>query len=760
MMEISYSTRVKFGPFEADLRTHELWKGGTRLKLVGQPFDILALLVSRPGQLVTREELRAELWPDDTFVDFNHGLNAAVNKLRDALCDSAADPRYIETLTRRGYRFIAGVESLAAPGISVAPGQEREGQGVNRVAASVAQEDGPSDGSASVSIVAPAKISPAPRRPYFTRPVYAVLTIALAFGLWRLAILTKIIATKGDMVAETAKPDTLSPLTKLSDLNSDPAFSPDGTRVAFRRASFIPGNSGIWIQQVGGERLIQVTYDRDDQNPVWSPDGRMIAFSRVAGGRRAIREVSAAGGLYAVTGGHSRVLFQNDLVPDRENSETDHPRNHEQIDWSPDGKSIVFSAKGKRGFPAIFLLDLESAKARQITAPDVTEGDWGPVFSPDGNEIAFVRMHDIMLMPAEGGELRRLTPTPMRLCSAPGWAADGQSLIFAAASSGGDISLWRIPATGGPPTPIREAGNLVWNPAVSKRGFRLAFERFSYSRSIHQIDLQPPGQRARLLIASVNSENDDQSLSPDGRKLAFQSDRTGGMDIWVSDSNGQNSIQLTAIGTAGSPRWSPDGEEITFDVGVGRDWREPRSLFVVKAEGGAPRPLLQDRFSNNIPRWSRNGKWIYFASNRTGEWQVWKISESGGPLMQITRHGGFTALESPDGKYIYYSKHNLENPEIWRVPVAGGEEMPVSPSLRPLDWEAWTIVDRGIIFVHAGIEGFPLVSLYDFSTQTVTQLGELDNPPFTVTASRDGKSLIFDQPEQMDSHIMLLENFR
>ena len=107
------SNRARFGPFEVDLHTHELWKHGTRLKLVGQPFEILAMLLSRPGELVTRDEMRARLWPSDTFVDFNHGLNAAVNKLREALSDSAENPRYIETLPRRGYRFVAEIEWVA-----------------------------------------------------------------------------------------------------------------------------------------------------------------------------------------------------------------------------------------------------------------------------------------------------------------------------------------------------------------------------------------------------------------------------------------------------------------------------------------------------------------------------------------------------------------------------------------------------------------------------------------------------------------------
>jgi DNA-binding winged helix-turn-helix (wHTH) protein len=112
-MTSSNPHRVRFGPFEADLDTHELWKNGVRVKLGGQPFEILALLLRKPGQLVSREELQKELWTEDTFVDFNHGLNAAVNKLRETLADSAEEPNYIETLPRRGYRFVATVETAS-----------------------------------------------------------------------------------------------------------------------------------------------------------------------------------------------------------------------------------------------------------------------------------------------------------------------------------------------------------------------------------------------------------------------------------------------------------------------------------------------------------------------------------------------------------------------------------------------------------------------------------------------------------------------
>ena len=104
----------RFGPFEADIRTGELRKRGSRLRLQDQPFQVLAMLLAKPGELVTREELQQKLWPQDTFVDFDHGLNTAINKIREALGDTASDPQYVETLPKRGYRFIAPVESATA----------------------------------------------------------------------------------------------------------------------------------------------------------------------------------------------------------------------------------------------------------------------------------------------------------------------------------------------------------------------------------------------------------------------------------------------------------------------------------------------------------------------------------------------------------------------------------------------------------------------------------------------------------------------
>jgi len=230
------------------------------------------------------------------------------------------------------------------------------------------------------------------------------------------------------------------------------------------------------------------------------------------------------------------------------------------------------------------------------------------------------------------------------------------------------------------------------------------------------------------------------------------------MDIWVCNRDGANPIQLTAVGTAGSPRWSPDGKTIAFDVGLALDWQAPRAVFLVKADGGTPLPLVQDAFNNTAPSWSRDGAWIYFASDRSGSLQVWKVASAGGTPVQVTAQGGFAAWEGSD-HYVYYSKHRFPTPELWRVPVAGGPESPVFPGVVPVDWGAWVVVDKGIFFVANGAQGVPTLCFFDFSNLTIKPLTTIETAPFWLGADADGTSVVFDLPGSEASHVMVLDNF-
>src|SRR6201997_5200148 len=162
MPEASPRKTVRFGAFEVDLISGELRKNGTRIRLQEQPFRVLAMLLERPGEMVAREDLHSKLWPGDTFVDFDHGLNTAVNKLREALGDAAANPRFVQTVARRGYRFIAPVQVNGNPAAPVL-GRPFPGRAPGLIAPG--QETGTPAAPAAVDTLAPLHPEPAPPSP-------------------------------------------------------------------------------------------------------------------------------------------------------------------------------------------------------------------------------------------------------------------------------------------------------------------------------------------------------------------------------------------------------------------------------------------------------------------------------------------------------------------------------------------------------------------------------------------------------------------
>ena len=220
----------------------------------------------------------------------------------------------------------------------------------------------------------------------------------------------------------------------------------------------------------------------------------------------------------------------------------------------------------------------------------------------------------------------------------------------------------------------------------------------------------------------------------------------------MSDRHGRNPVQLTALGNTGTPRWSPDSQWIAFD--------RQGAVYVVSVAGGAPRLLAPDNASNACPSWSADGKWLYFASARTHQFQVWKTPVDGGDPVQVTFRGGHAPLGSQDGRYIYYAKTEYANPEIWQVPAEGGAEKQLSALMHPATWASWAVTDRGILFAGPSGTGRPVLSLFDFATHRVTGLGVLNIPPFWLGATRDGKTVAFDQPGSEQDQVMLVENFR
>jgi WD40 repeat protein len=236
-------------------------------------------------------------------------------------------------------------------------------------------------------------------------------------------------------------------------------------------------------------------------------------------------------------------------------------------------------------------------------------------------------------------------------------------------------------------------------------------------------------------------------------------------------------VQLTSLGYAhtGSPTWSPDGSHIAFDS---RPKGDP-DIFVIRADGGAPRRITSNRSEDVTPNWSHDGKWIYFASDRTGEFQIWKTTvagESAAGAIQVTHGGGFAPMESRDGKQLYFAK-GLGKPGLWRLALddsATGEE-PVVESLQHWGW--WTLADQGIYFLTAQALGSSgiffdvnpppkekvALNFLNLATGIRSRVAMLDRPVSTcnrvLTVAPKGDDLIYEQLDREDADIMMVENF-
>ena len=701
---------VCFDVFQVDLRAGELHREGRRVKLQEQPFRVLSLLMERAGEIVTRDELREKLWPSDTFVDFDHSLNSAVARLREALRDSAEKPRFIETVAKRGYRFIAALQT-ATPA------------------------------------VAPHSLSPVVQKsPTLLSRIPGRIWMGSTFCLALLCVLTM-----WDLYRPS--PDTqlerieVVPLIGLRGFQATPAFSPDGTLVAFRQSDGAR-STGIFAAVVGGQKPLQLTGDPGDCCPTWSPDGRQLAFVRYSQKEVSIFTIPALGGT-------ERRIYRGLASMGA------------GLSWSPTGGTLVFPEANPADptRSVISLLSLTDSSTRALTSPPPGWHDHEPAFSPNGMQVAFIRStiagvsNDVYVMPAAGGHPKRLTFDNRPIMGPPTWTPDSREIIFSS-DRGVATGLWRVLATGCIPRPVAgPVGDAKW-PSIPAKGNTLVYEQGESKFDIWRLDLKDAKHHAAPPSSLVSEKGDKMrpELSPGGKKIAFESNRLGFWDIWTCDVGTNNCDQVTSLhGTAGRARWSPDGRHLAFEFHP----RERSEIYVAEVPGGLPHLVATiDGADNLSPSWSRDGKWLYFASKRgTEPFQVWKMPFQGGSPTRITKNGGMSPVESPDGQFLYYSKY--EQGGVWRMPLQGGQETEILKDVEGGSWPNWGVTADGIYYLKFG--EFPVVTIdfFEFATGKSIPVWTLEKEPgWGLSLSHDGKSLVYIQNEFSESNLMLVRNFR
>jgi Tol biopolymer transport system component len=319
--------------------------------------------------------------------------------------------------------------------------------------------------------------------------------------------------------------------------------------------------------------------------------------------------------------------------------------------------------------------------------------------------------------------------------------------------------VWEIKAADNAKPEKLSVGTSMNDMTYSAVAHRLVYSRAGYDWNIWRMRLRDPGpeRRPKPFISSTVLEENPQ-YSPDGKKIAFESNASGLMEIWLCDADGSNPTQLTkfAGSPVGTPRWSPDGQWIAFDHNEGGFW----GIYVVRAQGGAPRRVTpapsKRQETYEAPSWSRDGKWIYYGSNQTGHFEVWKLPFAGGTPVQVTRQGGFVAFESSHGSRLYYTKG--EGGGIFEMTLADGKEVKV---VNAIFSRSFTVTDGAVYFVPFANAGKIVIKALDLATRKIRDVGPISAKPLEgMSVSPDGEFLLYTQQDSSGSDLIAVENIQ
>jgi len=670
------NARLSFGLYEIDLQTGELWKAGFRIKLQGQPFKVLTTLLEKPGQVVTREELQTRLWGKDTVVDFDHSLGTAINKIREALGDSADNPRFIETLARRGYRFIAPVGVVDA-----VPEVQESARSTTRLVVPPARVPHLTNG-VSVADPPPAtaiSVASAERSPRVSRLLLGsfLAILLLAVGALGYYLATFRTVTTPPHIAQVTHNGHLAP--SVDNMENLAAATTDG--VHLYAATIDGGHSILSAISISGGLVEPLNIPSEVASPALgniSPDGSRLLL------RDHLSPESEQPLWVVPTVGGSALRVGDVLAHD--------------ATWMPDGDGILY-ANGTD----LFLTHLSRQQpAHYASLP-------GRAFwlrwDPDGKLLRFTILDPL----AHTVSLWQLTPsdrTPHRIladfnqpagecCGV--WTANGKNFVFQS-SKGGNNDLWLLSGLStSNPTRLTD-GPLEFESPTADRTSNRIFFMGADSRSELE-SLSPNGQLVPVKGFLSNASRVD--YSRDGKWVVWTDTS---QHLWRARSDGTEKLQVTPDTLYPFlARWSPDGTHIAVMAReAGKAWQ----IYITSANGGDFTPLLHQTRNAADPSWSPDGKSIVFGgtndtmgkddSTRTLD----IIDVASGTLQEIPGSNGlFSPRWSPDGRYIAALSLDQRHVRLYTVATHTWTTLAVPSGADPV-WSP----DSHYLFLHASLD--------------------------------------------------------
>jgi DNA-binding winged helix-turn-helix (wHTH) protein/Tol biopolymer transport system component len=592
---------VRFGAFDVDPRSGELRKAGTRIRLQAQPFKVLLALLERPGELVSRDELRRRIWPEESFGDFDHAVSVAILKLRTALGDTAEIPRYVETLHRRGYRFIfpmsAAIPQEADDHSRPTLGQYPQKQTIGNTA-------------------------------FFRGNRYVVLFVC--FGL-----LAAIVTASGFWLRST-NPNGPAKIAQISRWNKpigSARLSPDGHAIAF--SSLAGGINQIFLILTSGGETLQLTNDEGDKFVNnFSADGKEVYYTR----RNEVWAVHTLGGSPSLV---ASVASADYILP------------------SPDGTSFFYT---KPDSPGIFRMG-KSGLNEELVYKSHDRFLFPMLVFPGGNDLlagasrltsstgTFFRINLTNHEAVDLGDIPGSTDVAWGDTDTV-WAEAGNSILFSHEVDG-VANIWKYSfrngsltqitfGTGSDSTPMPDPGGKgIYY--INKR--RLDSLTAYYVRSKQSIDIVPEGAGQPI-------------ISRDAKRVMYITyPGSGKAELWMSDTNGGNKVKITAGGTQDEEletlNWAPDSFHVFFSRGS--------KLYIVGADGSGLRQLLPMKGATIVGAVSSpDQKSVYLSTLDSAEntqegaeftHTVWKWNEGSKPE-KLVEKCGFAYDIDPGGKYL------------------------------------------------------------------------------------------------------------